>query len=112
MDACDAGRAGSGAGGMKTTQHKEEFTMHGSLTLTREIGQTFFIGDTQITVGEVRSKKVRLNIKADKSTKILRGELLSGLDEIMIDHRVSAAAKDGTLSILEDELDEEEARGQ
>lgn len=49
-----------------------------SLVITRKAGNAIWIGDTCVTIHEIRGKQVRLSIDADKSINIVRGELVDG----------------------------------
>lgn len=46
-----------------------------ALALTREAGETIWVGDAQVTVVWVAGKKVRIAVEAPRSTPVVRGEL-------------------------------------
>ena len=47
-----------------------------NLVLSREQNQSFWVGDSEITVIRISPKSVRISIKAPRSTHIVRSELL------------------------------------
>lgn len=46
-----------------------------ALTLTRRINQTIRIGEAVVTVRRIKGRYVRLSIEAERSTRIVRGEI-------------------------------------
>lgn len=48
----------------------------GNLKLRVKVGDSVFIGDVEVIVSEVFGNSAKLHIRADRSTKILRGALL------------------------------------
>lgn len=52
------------------------------LALTRKIGQSFLIGeDIEITIVDIQGDQARVAIKAPRSVKILRKELVQEIEE-------------------------------
>lgn len=68
------------------------------LVLSRKCGESIIIGDTEVTVVEVRGDRVRLGITAGKDIPVLRRE-------------VHEAIQRGKLADLEQRLDAAEHRG-
>lgn len=48
----------------------------GNLKLRVKVGDSVFIGDVEVIVSEVSGNSVKLHIRADRSTKILRSNLI------------------------------------
>ena len=49
------------------------------LCISRNVGETFFVGDTEIKIVQVRGDQVRLGIDAPQNVEIRRSELPKGL---------------------------------
>lgn len=49
----------------------------GALKLRVKVGESIFIGDTEVVVSEVFGNSTKLCVKADRSVKILRGKLVN-----------------------------------
>lgn len=69
------------------------------LVLTREEGQTFYIGeDIEITVGCIDNNQVRINIQAPKDVAIMRKELTGDF--------VSKTKNKSDLTVLKEKIDQ------
>jgi carbon storage regulator len=67
------------------------------LVLTRRVGATIMLGDDiEIEVLDVRAGVVRLGVKAPKSVRVLRGELLTEVASANAE-----AVTDGGLELLD-----------
>lgn len=51
------------------------------LVLTRKLGESLLIGDAEIMIVKIKGNQVRVGVKADRSTKITRKELLDKDDK-------------------------------
>lgn len=50
----------------------------GRLVITRKVGQSFWVGDSFVTVVSLRGKQARVAIEAPRDVKVVRSELKEG----------------------------------
>lgn len=68
----------------------------GNLCLSRRPGQSVEIGDVTVTVLQSTGGRVRLSIKADEGTRIVRSELVESNSEGSTAEQLRAARRRGS----------------